>query len=117
MSDFWTYALETPASHLNAGWFWLFPLLFAIHDAEEAAFVWMKGSFHNSISYSTLDVPQMLVAISFELAILMAAAAWAAEPGASRLAIFIFAVLLGGYAAHGLASSISGGARMGTHSA
>jgi len=30
----------------------------------------------------------------------MAAAAWAAEPGASHLAIFIFAVLLGGYTAH-----------------
>jgi len=84
MSEFWTYALETPASHLNAGWFWLLPLLFAIHDAEEAAFVWMKGSFHNSISYSTLDVPQMLVAISFELAILMAASPWGA--GAGRVA-------------------------------
>jgi hypothetical protein len=101
MSEFWTNALETPVSHLGAGWFWLFPLLFAIHDAEEATFVWMKGSLHNSISYTTLDVPQMLMAISFELAILMSAAAWAAEPGASRLAIFMFAVLLGGYTAHG----------------
>ena len=99
MSEFWTYALETPASHLNAGWFWLFPLL-SIHDAEEATFVWMNGSLHNSISYTTLDVPQMLITISFELAILVAASAWAAEPGASRLAIFICAVLLGGYAAH-----------------
>jgi len=43
-----------------------------------------------------LNVPQTLVAISFELAILMAAAAWATEPGASHLAIFTFAVLLGG---------------------
>ena len=81
--------------------FGFFQLLFAIHDAEEATFVWMKGSLHNSISYTTLDVPQMLMAISFELAILMSAAAWAAEPGASRLAIFMFAVLLGGYTAHG----------------
>ena len=29
----------------------------------------------------------------------MAAAAWATEPGASHLAIFTFAVLLGGYTA------------------
>jgi hypothetical protein len=101
MSEFWTNALETPVSHLSAGWFWLFPLLFAIHDAEEATFVWMKGSLHNSISYTTLNVPQTLVAISFELAIFMAAAAWATEPGASHLAIFAFAVLLGGYTAHG----------------
>jgi hypothetical protein len=63
----------------------VFPLLFAIHDAEEATYVWTKRSLHSSISYTTLDVPQMLVAISFELAILMAAAAWAADPGASRL--------------------------------
>ncbi|MGO9173894.1 MAG: HXXEE domain-containing protein [Rhodomicrobium sp.] len=103
MPELWTYALETPVSHLSAGWFWLFPLLFAIHDAEEATFVWMKGSLHNSISYTTLDVPQMLMAISFELAIFMSAAAWAADPGASRLAIFTFAVLLGGYTAHGFA--------------
>ncbi|MGD1037594.1 MAG: HXXEE domain-containing protein [Roseiarcus sp.] len=101
MSEFWTNALETPGSHLSAGWFWLFPLLFAIHDAEEATYVWMKGSLHNSISYTTLNVPQTLVAISFELAIFMAAAAWATEPGASHLAIFAFAVLLGGYTAHG----------------
>jgi hypothetical protein len=101
MSEFRTNVLETPVSHLSAGWFWLFPLLFAIHDAEEATSVWMKGSLHNSISYTTLDVPQTLVAISFELAIFMSAAAWAAEPGASRLAIFTFAVLLGGYTAHG----------------
>ena len=60
----------------------------------------MKGSLHNSISYTTLDVPQTLVAISFELAIFMAAAAWATEPSASHLAIFTFAVLLGGYTAH-----------------
>ena len=103
MLEFWTYALETPVSHLSAGWFWLFPLLFAIHDAEEAVFVWMKGSLNNSISYTPLDVPQMLMAISFELAILMSSAAWAADPGASRLAIFTFAVLLGGYTAHGFA--------------
>ena len=101
MSEFWTNALETPASHLGAGWFWLFPLVFLIHDAEEATFVWIKGSLHNSISYRTSDVPQTLVAISFELAIFMAAAEWAGEPGALRLAIFIFAVLLGGYTAHG----------------
>ena len=31
----------------------------------------------------------------------MAAAAWATEPGASHLAIFTFAVLLGGYTVHG----------------
>ncbi len=53
------------------------------------------------MSYTTLNVPQTLVAISFELAIFMAAATWAGEPGASRLAIFTFAVLLGGYTAHG----------------
>jgi len=47
------------------------------------------------------DVPQTFVAISLELDVLMSAAAWAAEPGASRLAIFAFAVLLGGYTAHG----------------
>lgn len=41
------------------------------------------------------------LAISFEFAIFMVAAAWAAEPGASHLAIFLFAVLLGGYTAHG----------------
>jgi len=45
----------------------------------------------------------MLMAISFELAIFMPAAAWAAEPGSPRLAIFTFAVLLGGYMAHGFA--------------
>jgi hypothetical protein len=101
MSEFWNSTLESAGSHLSAGWFWLFPLLFAIHDAEEAAYVWMKGGLHNSISYTTLNVPQTLVAISFELAIFMAAAAWAAEPGASHLAIFTFAVLLGGYTAHG----------------
>src|SRR5271165_7012590 len=89
MSEFWTSALQSAGSHLSAGWFWLFPLLFLIHDAEEAAYVWMKGSLHNSISYTTLNVTQTLVAISFELTIFMAAAAWAAEPGAPRLAIFI----------------------------
>jgi hypothetical protein len=67
--------------HLSAGWFRLFPLLFAIHDAEEATFVWMMGGLHNSISYTTLDVPRMLMAISFELAMFMTAAAWAAAPG------------------------------------
>ncbi|MGO9358607.1 MAG: HXXEE domain-containing protein [Xanthobacteraceae bacterium] len=101
MSEFWTSALESAGSHLGAGWFWLFPLVFAIHDAEEATSVWIKGSLHNSISYTTLNVTQMLMAISFELTIFMAAAAWAAEPGAWRLAIFTFAVLLGGYTAHG----------------
>ncbi len=103
MSELWTSALESAGSHLGAGWFWLFPLLFAIHDAEEAAYVWMKGSLHNSISYTTLNVPQTLVAILFELTIFMAAAAWATEPGASHLAMFTFAVLLGGYTAHGFA--------------
>jgi hypothetical protein len=77
--------------------------LFTIHDAEEATSVWIKGSLHNSISYTPLNVLQMLVAISFELTIFAAAASWAAEPGAPRLAIFIFAVLLGGYTAHGFA--------------
>jgi hypothetical protein len=101
MSEFWTSALEPAGSHLSAGWFWLFPLLFAIHDAEEAAYVWMEGSLHNSISYTTLNVPQTLVAIGFELTIFMAAAAWATAPGASHLATFTFAVLLGGYTAHG----------------
>ncbi len=101
MPEFWTTALDSTGSHLSAGWFWLFPLLFLIHDAEEAAYVWTKGSLHNSISYTTLNVTQTLVAISFELTIFMAAAALAAEPGASRLAIFIFAALLGGYTAHG----------------
>jgi hypothetical protein len=101
MPEFWTSALENSGSHLSAGWFWLFPLLFAIHDTEEAAYVWMKGSLHNSISYTTLNVPQTLTAILFELTIFMAAAAWAAEPGASHLAIFTFSVLLGGYTAHG----------------
>jgi hypothetical protein len=66
MSEFWNSALESAGSHLSAGWFWLFPLLFAIHDAEEAAYVWMKGSLHNSISYITLNVPQTMVAILFE---------------------------------------------------
>jgi hypothetical protein len=102
MSELWTSAFQSAGFHISAGWFWLFPLLFAIHDAEEATFVWMKGSLHNSISYTTLNVPQTFVAISFELTIFMAAAAWAAEPGAPRLAIFIFAVLLGGYTAHGI---------------
>ncbi len=103
MSQLWTYALGSAGSHLGAGWFWLFPLLFTIHDAEEATSVWIKGSLHNSISYTPLNVLQMLVAISFELTIFAAAASWAAEPGAPRLAIFIFAVLLGGYTAHGFA--------------
>ena len=80
MSELWTSAFESAGPHLGAGWFWLFPLLFAIHDGEEATFVWMKGSLHNSISYMTLNVPQTLVAISFELTIFMTAAAWAAEP-------------------------------------
>ena len=101
MSELWTSAFESAGPPLGAGWFWLFPLLFAIHDGEEATFVWMKGSLHNSISYTTLNVPQTLVAISFELTIFMTAAAWAAEPAASRLAILTFAVLLGGYTAHG----------------
>ncbi len=101
MSEFWTSALESTGWRLSVGWFWLFPLVFLIHDAEEATFVWIKGSLHNSISYTTLDVPQTLAAISFELTIFMAAAAWAAEPGASHLAIFTFALLLGGYTAHG----------------
>jgi hypothetical protein len=101
MSELWTSAFESAGSQLSAGWFWLFPLLFAIHDAEEAAYVWKEGSLHNSISYTTLNVTQTLVAISFELTIFMAAAAWATEPGASHLAIFTFAVLLGGYTAHG----------------
>jgi len=101
MSEFLTFALDAPGPRLSAGWFWLFPLVFLIHDAEEATFVWIKGSLHNSISYRTLDLPQTLVAISFELAVFMAAAAWAGEPGAPRLAIFVFAVLLGGYTAHG----------------
>ena len=101
MSEFWTSALEPAGSQLGAGWFWLFPLLFAIHAAEEAAYVWTKGSLRNSISYITLNVPQTMVAILFELTIFMAAAAWATEPGASHLAIFTFAVLLGGYTAHG----------------
>jgi hypothetical protein len=100
MSGLWTSAFESAGSHLSAGWFWLFPLLFAIHDAEEAAYVWKEGSLHNSISYTTLNVTQTLVAISFELTIFMAAAAWATQPGASHLAIFTFAVLLGGYTAH-----------------
>jgi uncharacterized protein with HXXEE motif len=101
MLEYWTGALEPAGVHLGAGWFWLFPLLFAIHDAEEAAYVWKEGSLHNSISYTTLNVTQTLVAISFELTIFMAAAAWATEPGASQLALFMFAVLLGGYTAHG----------------
>jgi len=101
MSGLWTSAFESAGSHLSAGWFWLFPLLFAIHDAEEAAYVWTKGSLRNSISYITLNVPQTMAAILFELTIFMAAAAWATEPGASHLAIFTFAVLLGGYTAHG----------------
>ena len=102
MSELWTHALEAPVGRLGARWFWLFPLVFLIHDAEEATFVWIKGSLHNSISYRTLDVPQTLVAISFELAVFMAAAAWAGEAGAPRLAIFVFAVLLGSYTTHGL---------------
>jgi hypothetical protein len=60
ISELWTSAFESAGSHLSAGWFWLFPLLFAIHHAEEATSVWMKGSLHNSISYTTLDVPQVM---------------------------------------------------------
>jgi len=101
MSQLWTYALGSAGSNLGAGWFWLFPLLFMMHDAEEGTAVWIKGSLHNSISDKPLNVLQMLAAISFELTIFAAAASWAAEPGATRLAIFIFAVLLGGYTAHG----------------
>ena len=56
MSGLWTSALNSAGSHLSAGWFWLFPLLFAIHDAEEASYVWKEGSLHNSISYTTLNV-------------------------------------------------------------
>ena len=101
MSQLSTYALGSAGSHLGAGCFWRFPLLFTIHDAEEATSVWIKGSLHNSIFYTPLNLLQMLVAISFELTIFAAAASWPAEPGAPRLAIFIFAVLLGGYTAHG----------------
>jgi len=103
MWSFWTYALESPNSHLSAGWFWLFPLLFLIHDAEEATSVWITGSLHNSLSCKPLNVLQMLVAISFELTIFGAAAAWAAQAGSPRLAILVFAVFLGGYTAHGFA--------------
>jgi hypothetical protein len=101
MSAIWTSLFESAPSHLSAGWFWLFPLLFLLHDSEEAYFVWMKGSLHNSISYVTLDVPQTLTAIGFELTAFMAAAAWAATPGTPRAAVYAFAVLLGGYTAHG----------------
>jgi hypothetical protein len=80
MSQLWASAFQSAGLHLSAGWFWLFPLLFLIHDGEEATYVWMKGSPHNSISSTTLNLPQMLVAISFEPTYLMAAAAWAAEP-------------------------------------
>ena len=100
---------SNPRGHILAS-----RLLFAIHDAEAAAYVWKEGSLHNSISYRTLNVTQTLVAISFELTIFMAAAAWATQLGASHLAIFTFAVLLGGYTAHGLSISISGGAPTGT---
>jgi hypothetical protein len=72
--------------------------LFAIYDAEEAAYVWMKRSLHNSISYTTL-IARTLVAISFELAIFMAAAAWATESGTSNLAIFTLRCCC--YMAHG----------------
>jgi len=44
-----------------------------------------ERSLRNSISYITLNVPQTMVAILFELTIFMAAAAWATEPGASHL--------------------------------
>jgi len=50
MSQLWTYALGSAGSNLGAGWFWLFPLLFMMHDAEEGTAVWIKGSLHNSIS-------------------------------------------------------------------
>jgi hypothetical protein len=36
MSELWTSAFESARSHLSAGWFWLFLLLFPIHDAEVA---------------------------------------------------------------------------------
>ena len=101
MLQLWTYAIVQVENTLASGWFWLFPLLFAVHDAEEAAAVWIVGSLHNSISYKPLDVLQTLVAISLELTIFAAVAAWAAESDTSRLAIFVFAVFLGGYTAHG----------------
>jgi hypothetical protein len=101
MLRLWTYAVVPAEHHLASGWFWLFPLLFAIHDAEEATAVWIVGSLHNSISYKPLNVLQMLVAISLELTIFAASAAWVAEPDASHLAIFVFSVFLGGYTAHG----------------
>ena len=78
-----------------------FPAFVRHPRRREAAYVWKEGSLHNSISYTTLNVTQTFVAISFELTIFMAAAAWATEPGASHLTIFTFAVLLGGYMAHG----------------
>ena len=100
-SQFWLSTPKSSGLHLNAGWFWLFPLLFLMHDAEEATFVWIKGSLHNSISYITLDFPETLVAISFELTLFMLSAAFATVPDASNLAIFTFAIFLGGYTAHG----------------
>jgi hypothetical protein len=100
MSELWANALASTGSNLGARWFWLFPLLFIIHDTEEAISVWITGSSHNSISYKPLNVLQMLVAIAFELTIFAAAASRASEPGAPRLATFVFAVLLGGYTAH-----------------
>jgi hypothetical protein len=48
------------------------------------------------------------MALSFELTLFAAAAAWAAEPGATRLAIFVFAVLPGGYTARGFAHRYKG---------
>jgi|GEM_PF-6878861 hypothetical protein len=30
MSDLWTNMLEAPVTHLYAGWFWLFPLVFLV---------------------------------------------------------------------------------------
>ena len=62
MSEFWTGALVSARSQFSAGWFWLFPLSFAIHDAEEAAYVWTKGSLRNCISYITLNVSQTMAA-------------------------------------------------------
>ena len=88
-------------SDLNPLWFWLFPLMFAVHDLEEAAFVWLKERSSGAGSAARPGARQMLVLTGLELAILMAASALAAAPGASPVAVFAYAVLLGGYTAHG----------------
>ena len=101
MSEFWTYALESAGSHLGAGWFWLFPLVFAIHDAEEATSVWIKGSLHNSDILHDVGCDPDAHGYLFRVDHLYGGRRLGGGAGCVTLAIFTFAVLLGGYTAHG----------------